>query len=107
MIVAQAIIFNNYVLAIVAVVGALTIILAARKKVEGVLVDERIIVIGGKSARMALSIFSVTVAGLAFVLMFSKGLNPAYEVVGSVLAYSVCILLLLYSFLFKYYEKQD
>jgi uncharacterized membrane protein len=106
-IMAQAIIFSNYILALIAIVGAVTIIFASRKKVEGVLADERDLEIGGKSARMALSIFSIFGAATTFVLMFSRNINPVYEVVGSVLAYAVCGLLLLYSALFKYYEKQN
>jgi uncharacterized membrane protein len=103
----QAIIFNNYILAIIAIVGAITVTLTLRKKVNEVLVDERVISIGGKAARMTLSIFSVIGVAVSFILMFLRELNPAFELSGSVLAYSVCAVLLLYSFLFKYYEKQN
>jgi len=104
---AQAIVFNNYILAIVAVVGAVTVILASKTKVKEVLVDERIISISGRAARLTLSIFSVAGAGLTFVLMFSRQFNPDFELIGSILAYSVCAVLLLYSLLLKYYENKE
>jgi len=106
-IMAQAIIFNNYVLAIVVVVGAIAVILASKRNVKEVMVDERIIAIGGKAARMSMSIFTVVGAGITFVLMFSRDINPSFELAGSVLAYAVCALLILYSVAFKYYEKQN
>jgi uncharacterized membrane protein len=106
-IMAQAIIFDNYVLALVAIVGAVLVILTARKKVAGTLVDERIISIGGRAARMAITVFGIGGAALSFILMTLRSTGSAYEVAGSVLAYSVCVVLILYSVLFKYYEKQN
>ena len=104
---AQAIIQNNYVLAIVAVVGAVVIVMISKKKVKGVIVDERVSLIDGKAARASMSIFSVVGAGLMFVLMIFRETNQNYYIIASVLAYSICALLLLYSIMFKYYEKQN
>lgn len=106
-IIAQAIIFNNYILAIAAVIAGVAIVFALRKKVEGVTADERDFQIAGKSARLSLSIFCVLTAMATFVFMFQRDANPIYEVIGSTLAYSVCALLLLYSIIFTYYEKQN
>jgi len=107
MIMAQAVILNNYILAVVAIVSAVVIIFISKKKVKGVLNDERDYAIAGRAARMSLSIFSImgTVATLIFI--FLRNINTAYEIIGSVLAYSVCALLLLYSIFFTYYEKQN
>lgn len=104
---AQAIIYNNYVLAIVAVVGAIVVVMTSKKKVNGVMVDERVIAISGNAARFSINIFSVVGSGLMFVLMFFRDSNQTYYVIASVLAYSICALLLLYSLTFKYYEKQN
>jgi len=104
---AQAIIYNNYVLAIVAIVGAVVVIMTSKRKVNGVMVDERVLLVGGNAARASISIFSVIGAGLMFVLMFFREANPNYYIIASVLAYSICALLLLYSIIFKYYEKQN
>ena len=106
-IMAQAVIFSNYILAIIAVVGAVLVIFTSVKKVEGVSSDERTISIGGRAARMSVTVFSVLGAGISFVLIISRGANVVYEATGYVLSYSVCTLLILYSLLFKYYEKQN
>ncbi|MFA5878504.1 MAG: DUF2178 domain-containing protein [Candidatus Staskawiczbacteria bacterium] len=104
---AQAIIYNNYVLAIVAVVGAVVVIMTSKRQVRGVMVDERVLLVGGNAARASMSIFSVVGAGLMFILMFFRDANQNYYIIASVLAYSICALLLLYSVIFKYYEKQN
>lgn len=104
---AQAVILNNYILAAVAVAAAIGVILISRKKVDEVLSDERDVQITGKSARLALSIFCVVGAVVTFILMAQRNSNYVFEVAGSTLAYSVCALLLLYSAIFYYYEKQN
>jgi uncharacterized membrane protein len=107
MIMAQAVVLSNYFLAIAAVLAAIAVIFVLRKKVEGVLADERDYAIAGKAARISLSIFSVVTAIATFVFMSLRNLNPVYEVIGSVLAYSVCSLLLLNGILFTFYEKRN
>lgn len=104
---AQAVIFSNYILAALAVAAAVAVIFISRRKVKGVLADERDNEISGKSARLSLSIFSVAGAITTFVFTFLRSTNPAFELAGSVLAYSVCALLLLYSVIFTFYEKQN
>ena len=104
---AQAVVLNNYILAAIAVIGAIIVVLAARKKVSEVMVDERVLSIGGRAARFSMSIFSIAGAAITLVLMFFRNANSDFETAGSVLGYAVCALLLLYSAAFKYYEKQD
>jgi len=106
-IMAQAIIFSNYILAIIAVIGAVLVVFTSAKKAEGVSSDERTISIGGRAARMSVTVFSVFGAAISFILMISREAGTVYEVSGYVLSYSVCALLILYSLLFKYYEKQN
>jgi uncharacterized membrane protein len=106
-IIAQAVMFNNYILAVAAVLTALAITLVARKKVNGVVADERDFQVAGKAARISMSVFSGLGAIITFVLMAEREANPLFGVIGSTLAYSVCFLLLLYSAVFTYYEKQN
>lgn len=106
-IMAQAVIFSNYILAAIAIAAAAAVIFVARKKVEGVLADERDNEVSGKAARLSLNIFSAAGAVATFVFISLRNTNPDFEVVGSVLAYSVCALLLLYSLIFAFYEKQN
>ena len=100
--IAVSVVLNNVILALVAAVVLIAISFTLNHKVRGVLNDERGYANAGKAARLALSVFSLTGAILGLALMFTH-----YETIGSVISYSVCALLLLYSMLFSYYEKQD
>lgn len=106
-IMAQAVIFNNYILALMAVISAVAVIFVSKKKVKGVLNDERDYAIAGKAARLSLSIFSVAGTMVTFILISMRNVSPVYEATGSVLGYSVCSLLLIYSAIFTFYEKQN
>ena len=106
-VIAQAVIFGNYILAVSAILAAAGITLIVKKRVKEVMADERDYQVAGKAARVSMSIFSVLGAAASFVLMAEREANPLYGTIGSVLAYSVCFLLILYSALFAYYAKQD
>lgn len=101
-IMANAIIMDNWILAIAAAATTVALSLFAKKKVKGVINDERDYANAGKAARMALSVFSITGATLSFVFTFMH-----YQAIGSILAYSVCSLLLIYTAFFSYYAKQN
>ncbi len=103
----QAVIFNNYILAIFAVIAAMAVMFTVKKKVVDVLADERDYQNAGKAARYSLGIFSALGAVLTMFFMFQRSVDPAYEIIGSTLAYSVCGLLLLNSIVFMYYAKQN
>jgi uncharacterized membrane protein len=101
-IIAISVATNNIILAVVSVVVILTVILALKKKVKGVISDERDYANTGKAARMAVSIFSVSGAIIALTLLFMH-----YEVIGSIIADSVCALMLIQAVFYIYYEKQN
>jgi len=107
----QAIILDNFFLAVFSVAFAMTIILIARRQVKEVIADERDYQIAGKAARYAMSAFSVVSVFVMFFLIFWPQQNPVYDAIANTLAYSVCSLLLLNSaifiFLNKHHEKQD
>lgn len=76
-----------------------------RKKVKGILADERDYITAGKSALLAIQIYSWIAVVAMFLLYASTDLNPHYEAIAITLAFSVCILMILYSFIFRYYNK--
>lgn len=104
---AQAVILGNYILGMFSVVAAIAVIHVARQKVKEVITDERDLQLAGKAARLSLAIFSVVGAVATFVFIEQGKTNTVYGSVGSTLAYSVCSLLLLYSVILTYYEKQN
>lgn len=104
-VISQAVIFKSYILALFAVLIGMLVMYFIKKQVKDILADERDYNIAGKSARHAMGIFSIVGAAATFFFVFQRDGNPAYEIIGSVLAYSVCGLLLLYSIIFIYLDK--
>lgn len=105
--IAIAITSEMFFLAFAAVISAVLLMFVIKKQVREVIVDERDYEIAGKSARWALSVFSTLAAAITFFLLYFRATNPYYEVIGSTLAYSVCFLLILYSLIFKCYERPE
>jgi uncharacterized membrane protein len=52
-----------------------------------------------------MNIFSAVSCVIILVLFALKKDRPDFELIGSTLAYAVCGLMLLYSFIFKYYQR--
>ncbi|MCL5666166.1 MAG: DUF2178 domain-containing protein [Patescibacteria group bacterium] len=104
---AQAIIFDNYFLAVVAVFSALAVIGSMKKKVVEVINDERDYAIAGNAARLSLSLFSLVGALLAFAFMSLRNVNSDFMLIGSTLAYSVCALLIFHRATSAIYGKQN
>jgi uncharacterized membrane protein len=101
-IIAISVVTDNIVLAVVSAVVMLTAALTLKKKVKGVINDERDYANTGKAARMAISVFSVSGAIIAITLLFMH-----YEVIGSIIADSICALMLIHTAFYIYYEKQN
>ncbi|MFA5270400.1 MAG: DUF2178 domain-containing protein [Patescibacteria group bacterium] len=96
---------ENYLIPLISVTVLSVILFWARGRVKEVIADERDYETGGHAARWAIQIFSWVAIVTMFVLLYEKALNPVFEVVAYVLAYSVCGLMLLYSLLFRYYNR--
>ena len=101
----QSIIFENYLIPIAALTVSSLVLIFLKKKVKGVLADERDYLTGGKAALLAIQVYSWIAVVAMFVLYAFRDLNPAYEPIGMTLAYSTCILMLLYGVIFRYYNK--
>lgn len=106
-IVGQAVIFNNFLLAVIGVITAIAVVFSFRKKVNEVMADERDYAITGNAARISLSLFSVIGASLSFTFMYLRNMNSNFMVIGATLAYSVCALLIFYSATAAIYGKQN
>ena len=101
----QAIIFKNYLFPIVALTLAFLILILAKKKVKGVIADERDYAVGGKAALLAMQVYSWLAVIAMFILYVKRDLNPAYEPIALTLAYSTCLLMIGYGLIFRYYNK--
>jgi uncharacterized membrane protein len=97
---------GNYVVPLIAFLAAAVITLLIRSRVSEVQTDERILIIGGKAARLTLSIFTVLMA-IASILLLALGKKESSLMqAGTLFAYTACGMLLLYSALFKFYEAK-
>lgn len=100
---------ENYWLPIIFVCTAIAGMYYCKKqlKTPNVLVDERDYQTAGKASRYAVYIFSWLGAIGTFILMALSEKNPVLYILSQYLAFSVCFLMLLNAFLFKYFNKYD
>lgn len=101
----QATVYKNYIIPIAAMLVSALILMWLRRRVKGVIADERDYATGGKSALLAIQIYSWIAAISMFVLYALRDINPAYEPIALTLAFSTCILMLIYGVLFRYFSN--
>lgn len=102
---AQAIVLKNYLIPIAILVVASLVLMMLRKRVTEIMTDERDRITGGKSALLAIQIYS-WIAVISMLILYSlRDLNPSYEAIGTTLAYSTCLLMITYSLIFHFYNK--
>ncbi|MDD5038634.1 MAG: DUF2178 domain-containing protein [Dehalococcoidales bacterium] len=78
-----------------------------KRRVKEVMADERSYLISEKAARTALAIFAPLVTVVAVVLIIlSNSILPDYREAGTLLAYSVCALMVAYHIAHLYHEKK-
>jgi len=102
-----SIVADNFVLPIVSVVTSVALMYMLKKNVKEVLEDERDYEIGGRAARYAISIYSYLMLVAILVLFIGRASNPLFETIASILAYSVCSLMIFYSLIFKYLQSDS
>jgi len=103
--VSQSIVFRNFFAPVVLLAISSLVLLYLRKKVKGILADERDYAMVGKSAFLAIQIYSWIAVVCMFLFYAMSDLNPYYEAIAMTLAFSTCILMLLNSVIFRYYDK--
>ncbi len=101
----QALQYDNYLIPIAAMIVSALIMLYLRRSVKEVVADERDYALGGKAALLSMQIYSWIAVIAMFVFYGFRDLNPSYESIGMTLAFSTTILLLIYSVIFRYFER--
>jgi len=97
----QSILRNSFIIPVAILAVSSATLFYLRRKVKGVIADERDYSIGGKAALLSIQLFSVVAVILMFFLYSIRELNVVYEPMGLVLAFSVCVLMLMYSIIFR------
>lgn len=102
-VIAYAVLTENAVLAMVAVIIGMALLYLAKRKVAETVEDERIYRISGKASRRTLEIFGIGIALTGITLLALKEFTEA----GYALAFSACILGLLHSVFYSYYRRRS
>lgn len=99
---------NNYYLPLVFTATAAAGLHYCRKQLKTgeIIADERDYQVAGKAARYAISIYSLLGVIGVFVLMAISHKNGMLYILSQYLAFSICFLMLLNAFLFKYLNKK-
>lgn len=98
--IAQAIARQDFFWPVVAMMAAMLLLIFLRRRVREIIADERDYALGGTAARWTIQIFSLVVVLCMFLFFSLQDRDPVFEAMASVLAYSTCGLMLLYSIIF-------
>lgn len=101
-----SVVHGNYILPIVAAITAAIVMFGVKKRVEGVLADERDYKNAGDAARWTLAVYAMGAALAGMVLMAMRQSNSFFEPIAQVLVYSACGLMIFQSLLFKYFQSK-
>lgn len=96
---------RSYLVPITLVVLGTLSVTYLRRRVKGVIADERDYALGGKAALLAIQMYSWIAVIAMFIFYALRDLSPYYESIGMTLAFSTTILLLVYAAIFRYYER--
>lgn len=102
----QSIILENYIIPIITLIVASLVLLFLRRRVKDIIADERDLAIGGKSALIAIQIYSWVAVVAMFILYSFRDINPSYEPIGMTLAFSTCLLIIIYSLVFHFHNRE-
>ena len=98
---------GNWYLPIIFIVAAWAFLFALKKRVREVMADERDYRLAGKASMHAMTIYSILAPVVGLFLYISGKDNAILFAIGNTLLYSACALILIYSLLFKVYERKD
>lgn len=96
---------QNYVIPIVAMTFTIVLLFYLQGRVKEIIADERDYEVGGRAARLAITVFSWIIIIAMFSLLAFGEQNPEFKALAVALGYSVCLLLFLYAIFFRYYNK--
>lgn len=101
----QSVVYKNFFLPVALLLVASLLLLYFRRQVKEVLADERDYATAGKSASLAIQIYSWIAVVAMFLLYSLSDRNPYYYPVALTLAFSTVILMLINAIIFRYHNK--
>jgi uncharacterized membrane protein len=104
-VVSVSITHRNAIIPIIAIAVAFFALRAAKSHTTEILADERDTLISGNAARLAIQIYAFIALFPMLILYTMRDQNPFYEPVAATLAYSVCILMVIYTGVYRFYNR--
>jgi len=106
--VAAGVIWDNWIIALAAVVGGMIVLTILRRSTKDVTVDERNIASVYKAARLtfSLGIIGMGIAALVLIALNRDNLASTPASIGTVLAYITCGLLIINTVAYTIYNRQ-
>jgi len=100
--ISAAIVQKNYLIALAAMAVAMIALYLLKQRVTDVIADERDYAIAGQASRYTITVFSLVSVAAMFVMLSAQTNNQTAETIAYLLAYLVCGLMLLNSFIFRF-----
>ena len=97
---------GTFLPAILAIVIGAMISYIYKKSTDEILEDERITKVSEKASRIAIVVFSVSIAFIGMFLIILRNEYPDYTQAGFTLSYAAVALLMLYYIFYGYYNKK-
>lgn len=83
------------------------VLMFLRKQVKEIMLDEMSYALGGKAALAAMQIFCWLTVIAMLATNAVKTVNPMYGGVSNILAFSACLLMLIYSACYRFFAKES
>lgn len=97
---------GNFIVPLAVFLAAIILMFILNKKVDAKLTDERVNAVAGKASRIVLSVSALIMAAAGIVLIALRDKNPQYLIIGNILVFLECGMMLFYSILFKHYSNK-
>jgi uncharacterized membrane protein len=101
----QTIYLKNYLIPIALMIVSSLILMLLRRRVKGVIADERDYALAGRAAIWAIQIYGWLAASGMFIFYSLRDSNVIYEPIAMTLAFSTCGLMIMYALLFRYLNR--
>lgn len=97
---------GNFIIPLIVFFIAVVLMFFLKKNVDSVLTDERVEKASGKASRIVMVTSAMLMAVAGIILVASREISPIYLLIGNILLYTECGMMLLYSILFKIFSKR-
>lgn len=107
MMVSISIVIDNSILAVAAVIIGMVFLLSVKRQTRGITVDERLVAVGDKAARLTLAIVMPILAVASFVLvMIGRHQGETLAIIGQVVSYLTLGIMAVHSIVITFMNRK-